>query len=326
MAFPNFVAFLLCFLAPALFFLIIKSGRRLRRRQSISGSNSSNGRKKLPPSPPGLPLLGHLHLLVGSLPHRSLRSVAASHGPVVLLRLGRVPTVVVSSAAGAEEVLRTRDLGFASRPRLLMAERLLYGARDVAFAPYGEYWRQARRICVAHLLSARRTLSFRRVRDQEAAALVRRVRAKATSGAGVVELSDLLIAYANNVVSRAALGDEESARGPYDEDRDRGRELKKVFTEFQVLLATEPIGELLPWLGWVDALRGLERKIQRTFQALDSVLEKVIDDHRRRQQDDDHQDFVDVLLDVNKNHEEYGIRFETNEIKALILVSNAVFL
>ena len=44
---------------------------------------------------------------------------------MLLLRLGRVPTVVVSSAAAAEEVMRARDLAFASRPRSAMAERLL---------------------------------------------------------------------------------------------------------------------------------------------------------------------------------------------------------
>jgi len=240
----------------------------------------------------------------------------------MLLRLGRVPAVVVSSAAGADEVMRARDLAFASRPRSAMAERLMYG-RDVAFAPYGDNWRQARRVCVVHLLSARRTRSFRRVREQEAAALVERVRAKAGAGAATVGLNEFLAEYANTVVCRAAFGDE-SARGLFDGGRERIRE---VLTDFQKLLGTEPLGELLPWLGWVDALRGLDGKITRTFQALDALLEKVIDDHRRRPpntDDGDHRDFVDVLLDVHKNDKECGIQLETNEIKAIILVSTDI--
>ncbi|OEL17653.1 Cytochrome P450 71A26 [Dichanthelium oligosanthes] len=263
----------------------------------------------------GLPVLGHLHLLA-SMPHLALRSLARAHGPVMLLRLGRVPAVVVSSAAGAEEVMRTRDLAFASRPRSAMAERFLYGP-DVAFAPYGEYWR----ICVVQLLSARRTLSFRRVREQEATALAERVRDKAGAP---FDLSELLTEYANDVVSRAAFGDE-SARGLFD-GGDRGREqIRKVFTDFEKLIGTEPVGELLPWLGWVDAVRGLEGKIKRTFEALDGLLDKVIDDRRRRlpPNGDDgnahHRDFVDVLLDVHKHGKESGIQLETNEIKAIIL-------
>lgn len=257
------------------------------------------------------------------MPHRALRSLAAAHGPVLLLRLGRVPAVVVSSPAAAEEVMRARDLAFASRPRSAMADRLLYG-RDVAFAPYGEYWRQARRVCVVHLLSPLRILSFRGVREEEAAALVERVRGAAAGGAAV-DLCELLVAYANTVVSRAAFGDD-SARGLYEEGN-KERELRKVFNDFQELLGTAPLGELLPWLGWLDAVRGMEGKIRRTFKALDGVLEKVIGDHRRRRQagqqtgDDggDHRDFVDVLLDVSDTDDEAGMRLSTTEIKAIIL-------
>ena len=48
--------------------------------------------KPLPPSPPSLPLIGHLHL-IGSLPHVSLRDLAARHGRdgLMLLRPGAGP-------------------------------------------------------------------------------------------------------------------------------------------------------------------------------------------------------------------------------------------
>ncbi|CAN6195470.1 unnamed protein product [Urochloa humidicola] len=307
----SLAALLLAAAVPAvLYFLLTTSSKK---RPSPPQRNH-HGSTRLPPSPWSLPLLGHLHLL-GPLPHRALRSLATAHGPVMLLRFGRVPTVVVSSAAGAEEVMRTRDLDFASRPRSFVADRLLYGCRDVAFAPYGERWRQARRICVTHLLSARRIQSFRRVREQEAAALVARVRDREQEA---VDLGEQLVAYANAVVSRAAFGDE-TARGLYV---DKGRrELVEAVDELHHMLGTEPVGELLPWLSWVDTVRGLEGRIRRTFEALDGALEKVIDDHRRRppkDDGDDDWDFVDVLLDVGKN-DEYGIRLETAEIKAIIL-------
>jgi hypothetical protein len=313
---------------PLSYLLLISDRKAPARRLQGHGGSWDGRRRSLPPSPRGLPVLGHLHLL-GSLPHRSLRSLARAHGPVMLLRLGRVPTVVVSSAAGAEEVMRARDLDFASRPRSAMADRLLYGSRDVAFAPYGEYWRQARRVCALHLLRARRVASFRRVREQEAAALVARVEAATGAGGGggaAIDLSELLTGYANAVVSRAAFGDE-CARGMFG-GGDRGREqVRKVLTDLQMLLGTQPVGELLPWLGWVvDAARGLEAKITRTFEALDGLLDKVIDDHRRRRPSNgDHRDFVDVLLDVHNHEKEHGIQLDTNEIKAIVLVRTSSF-
>lgn len=133
----------------------------------------------------------------------------------MLLHLGRVPTVVVSSSAAAEEAMKTRDLAFSGRPKLLMAQRLLY-SRDVGFAPYGEYWRQARRVCVVHLLSPRRTAWFRRAREQEVAALVARV--SASDGTGAVNLSDALVCYSKRIIARAALGaGDYGLPGPGDE-------------------------------------------------------------------------------------------------------------
>nr|XP_034577305.1 cytochrome P450 71A1-like [Setaria viridis] len=46
------------------------------------------------------------------LPHRVLRKLSQSYGPLMLLRLGAVPTLVVSSAEAAREVMRTHDLAF----------------------------------------------------------------------------------------------------------------------------------------------------------------------------------------------------------------------
>uniref|UniRef100_A0A0E0JFW0 Cytochrome P450 n=1 Tax=Oryza punctata TaxID=4537 RepID=A0A0E0JFW0_ORYPU len=129
-------------------------------------------------------------------------------GPV-----GRVPTVVASAAAAPEEVMKTRDRAFASRPRVRMVERPLYG-RDMVFAPYGEFWRQAQRITVLHL-SPRRVLSFRGVREQEVAALLDRVRRRRRGE--TVNLSDLLMSYAHGVISRAAFG-----VGAYGFDGDDG--------------------------------------------------------------------------------------------------------
>uniref|UniRef100_A0A0E0JFV7 Cytochrome P450 n=1 Tax=Oryza punctata TaxID=4537 RepID=A0A0E0JFV7_ORYPU len=290
-------------------------------------------RLPLPPSPRGVPFLGHLPLL-GALPHRTLRSMAEAHGPVMLLWFGRVPTVVASSAAAAQEAMRTRDLAFASRARVRMAERLIYG-RDMVFAPYGEFWRQARRVSVLHLLSPRRIASFRGVREQEVAALLDRVRRRRHGGGGTVNLSDLLMSYSNGVISRAAFGD-----GGYGLDGDEGGEkLRELFANFEALLGTATVGEFVPWLAWVDKLMGLDAKAARISSPLDGLLERVIADHRERRcrrrhpsQPDgsdgevevDHRDFVDVLLDVSEAEEGAGagageVLFDTVAIKAIIL-------
>ncbi|CAO2205066.1 unnamed protein product [Urochloa humidicola] len=289
---------------------------------SSAGGRKSDGRR-LPPSPPGcFPVLGHLPLL-GSLPHRKLQAMAATVGPVMLVRLGRVPAVVVSSAAAAKEALKTHDLAVSSRPGGPMIDRLMYGGYGVAFAPYGEGWRQARRVLVLHLLTQRAVLSFRRLREQEAAALVARVRA----GGGVgVNLGDALISYTSSVLLHAAFGDDDSSYG-----LDGGRKLRDVFADFQELVGSGTLGELVPWLAWVDTLRGVHAKAARTFEALDGLLERAIADRRQRRSgggrretdgggDGTPRNYVDVLLDVSEAEEEAGgTRIDTVAIKGILM-------
>ena len=77
--------------------------------------------RKLPPGPWALPIIGNLHML-GDLPHRALQSLAKTYGPIMSLRLGHVPTIVVSSPQAAELFLKTHDTIFASRPKLQFAK------------------------------------------------------------------------------------------------------------------------------------------------------------------------------------------------------------
>ncbi|XP_052143041.1 (+)-menthofuran synthase-like [Oryza glaberrima] len=141
------------------------------------------------------PFLGHLPLL-GSLPHRKLRSMAEAHGLVMLLWFGRVPTVVASAAAAVQEA---SDLAFASCARVRMAERRLIYGRNMVFAPYGH---QARRVSVLHL-SPHRIASFRGVLEQEDATLLDRVQRRRCN---------LLMSYTNGVISCTAFVEDREKR------------------------------------------------------------------------------------------------------------------
>ncbi|KAK8511665.1 hypothetical protein V6N13_029268 [Hibiscus sabdariffa] len=115
------------------------------------------GKRKLnlPPSPPKLPIIGNLHN-IRRYPQHSLKALAQRFGPLMSLRFGNVPVLVVSSADVACEIMKTHDLTFVNRPKRSFFQKLLYDGKDVASAPYGEYWRQMRSICVLNLLSNKR--------------------------------------------------------------------------------------------------------------------------------------------------------------------------
>ncbi|KAM0917456.1 hypothetical protein ACQ4PT_009493 [Festuca glaucescens] len=123
-------------------------------------------RARTPRGPWKLPVIGSMHHL-DVLPHRALRDLAAVHGPLMMLQLGETPLVVVSSREMAREVLRTHDANFATRPRLLAGEIVLYDCADILFSPSGTYWRRLRQLCAAEILSPSRVLSFRHIREEE---------------------------------------------------------------------------------------------------------------------------------------------------------------
>jgi 4-hydroxyphenylacetaldehyde oxime monooxygenase len=122
--------------------------------------------KKVPPGPWSLPMVGNLHQL-GPLPHRSLWELARRHGPVMQLRLGMVPVVVLTSPEAAREALKTHDAECSSRPLLAGPKLLSYGFKDVVFAPWSDYVREMRKLFVIELLSSRRVQTAYYARDAQ---------------------------------------------------------------------------------------------------------------------------------------------------------------
>ncbi|KAL5544076.1 hypothetical protein UlMin_007860 [Ulmus minor] len=272
----------------------------------------SNGKFKLPPSPPKLPIIGNLHQL-GTHPHRSLRALSEKYGPLMLMHLGQSPTFVLSSADIVEESLKTHDIAFAGRPQTTAADIILYGCRDVGFAPYGEYWRQARKICVLELLSLKRVQQFQFVRDEETKILLDLIRKACVSGVSV-NISELLSATSNNIVSRCVLGQSFSV----EDGRSRFVEISR---QVMVHLTAFCVSDFFPSLRWIDVLRGFIRRVKATFNELDSFFDQVIEEHKAKMERDagsGMKDFVDILLQLQKD-DLLDFEFTPNDMKALLL-------
>ncbi|XP_062114932.1 phenylacetaldehyde oxime monooxygenase CYP71AN24-like [Humulus lupulus] len=258
----------------------------------------SRAKFNLPPSPPSLPVIGNLHLL-GSHPHRSLRQLSTKYGPLMLLKLGQVPTLVVSSSEMVKEIVKKHDVVFSDRPKTSAAEIFLYGCQDVGFAPYGEYWRQVRKVCVLELLSLKRVQQFHFVREEETDLLVNRIRKGCKDGA-CINLSELLVLTSNNIVSRCILGqsfEEENGQSKF------GELTRKVMEDF----AAFSVADFFPskYLRWIDVVTGFTGRLTRRFKALDTFFEQLVQEHKEVLNSDHSEsgrkDFAGILLGLQKD-------------------------
>ncbi|MED6134576.1 hypothetical protein PIB30_038213 [Stylosanthes scabra] len=259
----------------------------------------------IPPSPWKLPIIGNMLNLVGSAPHRKLRDLAQKYGPLIHLQLGEIFFVVVSSAEYAREIMKTHDANFASRPYSLASDVVFYGSTDIAFSPYGEYWRLLRKICTMELLSPKRVQSHWPIKEKEVNNLVKQI---ASEEGSVFNLSQAVVSMMFSITSMAAFGKK------YNEQE----EFIKAVREVLKLAGGFYIGDLFPSAKWIQNLSGIRPKLEDLHRRVDRVLEIIINDHRQSRTNKEVEDLVDVLLKFEGSSSDVDLRLTNDNVKAII--------
>ncbi|XVF50609.1 hypothetical protein PTKIN_Ptkin04bG0115200 [Pterospermum kingtungense] len=268
--------------------------------------------RKHPPAPPALPIIGNLHML-GKLPHQALYRLAKIYGPMMSLRLGTVPTVVVSSSQVAELFLKTHDAVFASRPKIQVPEVLSYGRKGMAFTEYGSYWRSVRKLCNQQLLSASKIKSYAPMRREVLTSFIESLK-KESSAQKVVNLSKKLGELIEDMTLKMILG-----HMKHDEFN-----LKELVLEVTSLAGAFNLADYVPFLGAFD-LQGFRRRIKAVNEGLDKALEKIIEEHELNigEQPKQHMDFVDIMLTMLNQpmnpHDDQVYIIDRITVKAIIL-------
>ncbi|KAJ3683738.1 hypothetical protein LUZ60_013965 [Juncus effusus] len=267
--------------------------------------NSFKNPKNLPPSPPKLPLIGNLHQ-VGSLLHQSLHSLSLKHGPLMLIHLGEVPFLIVSSSDMACCILRTHDLAFASRPPSVVTDLISF--IDIGFQPYGETWRQLRKIFTLHLLSSKMVESHKGIREEEVGRMIQDIRNRASlQNSNPIDVSDVLSIFMCNLLSRIVCGEFIRKEGKLGV-------LRELVRERSYLISQSSVWDLFPSLSWLDlGFVGLSRRAKRCRDRWDVLLSEMIRDHEEKGEGN----FVDELLSL-KNDPSMNFDFNHEHVKGLI--------
>ncbi|KAF5738821.1 hypothetical protein HS088_TW12G00014 [Tripterygium wilfordii] len=279
--------------------------------------------KNLPPSPPGaLPIVGHFLTLKKPV-HEGLFNLCTKYGPILYLRLGPRPALVVGSHEAIEECLTKHDLNFATRPIFLSKKLVTYDFTTLGYTPYGHHWRNLRRLTTLEILSNTRLQMTSYIRVEEVRMLTKNLYQSFFLKAGVAKanMKSFFYMFTFNIVIKMLSGERYFGEDDMGSAKGKGRleDLMEIFRSSEGV----NLSDFFPILRWLPFYR-VEKKMMKDHKKRDAFLQGFVEDQRKMRAANpnrvtvkDKRPIIDVLLSLQETDPE----FCTDEIiKGIILV------
>ncbi|KAK3411998.1 hypothetical protein EUGRSUZ_I00749 [Eucalyptus grandis] len=275
--------------------------------------------KNLPPSPPSFPIIGHLHHLKLPL-HRTFHSLSAKYGPIMTLRFGVRRFVVVSSLPLAEECFTKNDIVLANRPKMFKGKHLGYNNTTLVSAPYGNHWRNLRKIATIEVLSSHRLNLLSHVRRDEIHRLMLRLAHGEFQSHHRVELRTLFSELTFNIMMRMIAGKRYYGEG-VTIDEAEARDARKLIKQIAGTGGLSYAGDFLPILKLVD-YNGVKKRVLEPKEKIDAFIQGLIDEHRRKKGDPEFADsMISHLLHLQESQPEDYSDFTIKGLVFALLVA-----
>ncbi|GMH01438.1 hypothetical protein Nepgr_003277 [Nepenthes gracilis] len=238
----------------------------------------SPNQRKLPPSPPAFPIIGHLHHLKEPLP-RTLHNLSLKYGPIFSLLFGSCRVVVIESPSLIQECFSGKiDVILANRPFQIFSKHIGYNFTTVGNAPYGEHWRRLRKVITSEIFSPLHLSRFADVRREEVKELIGKLyqksRQNSSAGKAKVELRPLFGELVFNVLVRMLAG-----KKYYGQNSEEATKFVDMVYEIHKHATTSNPADFIPILRLVD-YQGFEKRIKKLAHRLDTFLQSLIIEKR----------------------------------------------
>ncbi|EOA30355.1 hypothetical protein CARUB_v10013477mg [Capsella rubella] len=263
----------------------------------------------LPPSPPSLPVIGHLHLLLSVLVHRSLQKLSTKYGSILYVRVFSFPVVLVSSASVAYEIFRTHDVNISSRGFPPTDDTLFAGSFSFISAPYGDYWKFMKKLLVTNLLGPQALERSRGVRTDELDRFYKNLFDKAMKKESV-EICAEVLKLGNNSICKMIMGRSCS------EENGEAERVRALVTELDALTKKILLANMLR-MGFKKLVVALFKKEMMDVSCrFDELLERILVEHEEKL-NMHHQgaDLMDTLLAAYRD-ENAEYKISRNHIKS----------
>ncbi|KAJ9550004.1 hypothetical protein OSB04_022547 [Centaurea solstitialis] len=267
-------------------------------------------RRRLPPGPTGLPIIGNL-LELGPKPHISLAKLSQKYGPLMTIRLGTITTVVASTPDAAREILQRNDEACSGRVVPDAVTTLDHHDVAVLWISTNEEWRTIRRALNTYLTHNNKLDMLSDLRQNVVDEMMGFIRESARRKE-VVDVGKLAFAVALNQMSNTILSQNVTR---YDCDdiggfKEAVRTLMEVDGKFN-LADIFPV--LKPW----DP-QNIRRQAKAAYRWFDKVTDGFIKERLKHRESKLPRfgDMLDSMLDCSEDKED-GFSFK--HIKALLV-------
>ena len=216
---------------------------------------------------------------------------------------------MLSSPSLAEECFTKNDIIFANRPRLLAGKILGYNFTSLGLAPYGDHWRNLRRISAIEIFSPQRMQQFYNIRIDEVRLLIKKLVSECSEPVNLHSVfNDLIV----NVIMRIVSG-KRYFNGDHDLEEE-GKVFQQIARDTFVVSKASNLGDSLPFLRWLG-VKGLEKKLISLQKTRNDFFQKLIDELRKVE--NKKQNVIHVLLHLQETDPDY---YTDEMIKSFVLV------
>ncbi|KAG9440788.1 hypothetical protein H6P81_020953 [Aristolochia fimbriata] len=210
--------------------------------------------------------------------------MADEYGPAFTIWMGVHRTFVISTPELAKECFTTHDKALANRPKSTVAKHLGSDYAMIAFASYGPYWRDLRKVAVSHLLSAHQLDQIKHVRSTEIDFCIKELNKLWIKNGGAdpveVDMGSYFEDLAFNNVARAISGKRYFGEDAVEDIKDV-KKLQETISHIVYLAGTFILSDAVPSLEWLD-VGGHIADMKRSLKELDSIVMGWIEEHRRK--------------------------------------------
>ncbi|KAE8422719.1 cytochrome P450 [Aspergillus pseudocaelatus] len=238
------------------------------------GLKASQRDAKMPPGPPGLPLLGNLHELPWSKSYLKMLEWSRKYGDIYSLKLGSTNVIVLSSADVVTELFDKRGAIYSNRPDSYIANELLCpNETHLLLMSYGPAWRHLRKTFMS-VLNISTVQTLRTLQGIEASQTMKDLCDTPES------FSQHIRRYATGVILSSVFGTRAESF-----DDPNVKEIYRVQDQFSEILEpgnTPPV-DAFPWLQYLpSSLASWKQRAAEVYKGQHDLYHGLLNGTKRR--------------------------------------------